>query len=153
MLIVALGEIVVVVVIRPLRWLLGGLRTPFGRGLLRLENWLLNQLHIMGAESKMRYELEMHGESSAFLAESLSNPHNTMPSASETLERARRETGADELNDMQRQQSASAPSMRRGPRQVESSGGDRSDDIQREMLEAQRRQNQQADRAHRRRRR
>ena len=147
---VAVGEILIVVVIRPLRWLLGGERTRIGRVIFRAETWLLNQLHAMGAESRMRHELEMHGQASAYLAESLSNPQDAVPSVSETLERTRRQTGADELRDKQRQEASHPTELRRAPRQVASAGGDRSADIQRELLEAQRRQRAEAERARRR---
>lgn len=150
MMMVGLGEIVVVVLLRPLRFLLGGQRTPLGRGLLRFENWILHHLHVMGAESRMRYELEMHGQASSFLAEGMTDHAKTMPSVGSTLERVREETGAN-LEASQRTTKLQGESeLRRGQRQVESGGGERSEDIHEAMLQAQRRQNQQDQRDRRR---
>lgn len=152
MMMVGLGEIFVVILLRPLRFLLGGERTPLGRAILRLENWILHHLHVMGAESRMRYELEMHGQASSFLAEGMSDHSKAMPSIGSTLERVREETGAN-LEAKQRSTKFQGQSdLRRGQRQVDSSGGgDRSEDIHEAMLRAQRRQNQEAERARRRR--
>ena len=83
--VIGLGEIFVVLVIRPLRFLLGGERTPLGRGILRFEQWILRHLHIMGAESRMRHELDMHGQASSFLAEGLSDHSRSMPSLGDTV--------------------------------------------------------------------
>ena len=149
MMVIGLGEIVVVALIRPLRFLFGGERTPLGRAILRFENWILHHLHVMGAESRMRYELEMRGQASSFLAEGLSDHSSAMPSGSSTLERVRDETGAS-LEARQRSTALQGQGeLRRGQRQVESSGGDRSDDIHEAMLQAQRRRNQLVERERR----
>jgi hypothetical protein len=150
MMVIGLGEIFVVLIIRPLRFLVGGERTPIGRGILRFENWILRHLHIMGAESRMRHELDMHGQASSFLAEGMTDHSKAMPSIGDTLERVRAETGAD-VEERVRSSRLQEPSeLGRGQRQVDSSGGDRSDDIQEAMLRAQREQNQRAarDRRH-----
>ena len=155
MMVVGLGEILVVLLIRPLRFLLGGKRTPLGRGMLRFEEWLLHHLHVIGAESRMRHELGMHGQASSFLAEGLADHSKTMPSVSETVQRVREETGANleasrrsaTLQGLQGSQGRSE--LRRGQRRVDSSGGDRSEDIHEAMLEAQRRERQRAERERR----
>ncbi len=151
MLVIALGEILVVVLLRPLRFLFGGDRTFAGRGIHRVEEWLLRQLHVMGAESVMRHELEMHGEASGFLADSLTDNTSLAPSTSDAIERARRQTGADVEASQRSDEFHRAAEFGRGRRQVESRGGDRTADIHEAMLEAQRRQNQAAERSRRRR--
>ena len=147
---VALGEIFVVLFIRPIRFLCGGQRTALGRALWRFEHWLLRHLHVMGAESRMRYELEMHGQATGFLAEGLTDQTSAMPTTSDTIQRVRDETGATLEASARSSQLRETPELKRGQRQVESRGGDRSDDIQEAMLQAQRRQNQLAGRARRR---
>ena len=152
MMIIGLGEIFVVLVIRPLRFLVGSDKTPFGRALHRFENWILHHLHVMGAESRMRYELELQGQSSSFLAESLSDPagSSALPSTSDTIERTRRETGAEHHQALQGADQLGDRELSRGQRQVESrGGGDRSEDVHEAMLQAQRKQNQQAERQRR----
>ena len=151
MFVVGIGEIVVVLVLRPLRFLLGGQRTPMGRGLLRFERWLLYHLHVMGAESHMRDELGRHGNASSFLASGLSDQSGTIGNVNDTVQRVRSQTGADQHDSLERAQRDPGPELRRGQRHVESRGGDRSDDIHQAMLQAQRQQNQQAERARRRR--
>ena len=150
MMVVGLGEILVVVLIRPLRFLLGGSRTPLGRGVLRFEEWLLHHLHVIGAESQMRHELDRHGQASSFLADGLSDPSKTMPSVGSTIERVRAETGATHADAQRSNELNQATELKRGQRRVDSAGGDRSEDIQQAMLEAQRRQNQEVERARRR---
>ena len=150
MMVIAIGEVIVVVVLRPIRFLLGGQRTPLGRAVLRFENWILHHLHIMGAESRMRHELEMHGQASGFLAEGLSNQANVMQSLDDTVNRVRDETGASHQDSLDTARQQATRSLRRGQRQVESRGGQRSDDIHDAMLEAQRRQRREEERARRR---
>ena len=150
MMMVGLGEIVVVVLLRPLRFLLGGERTPLGRAILRFENWILHHLHVMGAESRMRYELEMHGQASSFLAEGLSDHSKTMPGVGNTIERLRDETGATHADAQRSNELHQATDLKRGQRRVDSTGGNRTEDIHEAMLQAQRRQNQQAERERRR---
>ena len=151
MMVIAIGEVVVVVFLRPIRFLLGGQRTLLGRAVLRIENWILHHLHVMGAESRMRHELEMHGQASGFLAEGLSNQANVMQSLDDTVSRIRDETGASHQDSLDAAREPATGSLRRGQRQVDSRGGQRSDDIHEAMLEAQRRQRQEEERARRRR--
>ena len=149
MMVIGLGEIIVVVIVRPLRFLLGGERTAPGRAVLRFEHWILRHLHVMGAESRMRHELDMHGQASSFLAEGMTDHSRSMPSIGDTLQRVRSETGAD-VEQSVRSSRLQAPSeLGRGQRQVESSGGDRSEDVREAMLQAQRQQNQRAARERR----
>lgn len=149
MMMIGLGEIFVVVVLRPVRFLLGGSRTPLGRGMLKLENWLLHHLHVMGAESQMRYELEKHGQAASFLASGATDQTSTLPSTSDAVNRARRQSGADHDEAMKSAQRLEPRELGRGQRQVESRGGDRSDDIQEALMQAQRERNQQAERERR----
>ena len=151
MMVIALGEILVVLLLRPIRFIVGGQKTVIGRGILRFENWILGHLHIMGAESKMRYELEKSGQASSFLAEGLTDQTSVMPGIGDTVERMRRETGATHADALRSNQLQDDPELRRGQRQVEPSGGDRSDDIHEAMLQAQRRKDQLEERARRRR--
>ncbi len=146
MLMIGIGEILVVLLLRPLRFLLGGQRTPPGRAALRFERWILHQLHIMGAESRMRDELERHGGASAFLADGLSDQTNVIGSVNDTVQRVRNETGADQHDSLERARRRQAAELGRGSRQVESRGGNRSDDIHQAMLQAQRRQEESAER-------
>jgi hypothetical protein len=138
MLMVALGEILVVVLIRPIRMLLGGQRTSPGRLVYRLENWLLHHLHIIGAESKMRYELEQHGDTAAFLSEGLSDHSGLVNDLGDTLERTRLETGATHADALKLSELHGERDLKRGQRQVDARGGDRTDDIHEAMLQAQR---------------
>ena len=149
MMMVGLGEIVVVVLIRPLRFLLGGERTPLGRGMLRFEHWILHHLHVMNAESQMRYELDRHGQAASFLASGATDQTSAMQSTSDTVQRARRESGADHGEAMRSAERFGQSELERGQRHVESRGGDRSEDIQEAMLQAQREQNQRAERERR----
>ena len=142
MFVVALGEILVLVLLRPLRFVTGGERTLIGRALLRFERWLLRQLHVMGAEERMRYELEQHGNAAATLAEGLSDKISTLPSTSDTIERARRESGANHDEALNAEARFAERELGRGQRRVDSGNGDRSTDIHQAMLEAQRRQQQ-----------
>ena len=151
MMMIALGEIFVVVVIRPIRFFAGGQKTAIGRGIQRFENWILNHLHVMGAESKMRYELEKQGQASGFLAEGLTDQASVMPKSGDTMERMRRDSGATHADALRSNELQHDPELKRGQRQVETAGGDRSDDIHEAMLQAQRRQNQMEERARRRR--
>ena len=151
MMMIALGEILVVLLLRPIRFIVGGQKTSIGRGVLRFENWILHHLNIMGAESKMRYELEKSGQASSFLAEGLTDQTSVMPKTGDTVERMRRETGATHADALRSNQLTDHPELRRGQRQVETSGGDRSEDIHEAMMQAQRRQNQMVERARRRR--
>ena len=149
MMLVGMGEIVVVVLIRPLRLLLGGQRTALGRSILRFENWILHHLHVINAESQMRYELEKHGQAASFLASGATDQTSAMPSTSDAVNRARREAGADHGEAMRSAGRFEPPELKRGRRQVESRGGDRSDDIQEALIQAQREQNRQAERERR----
>lgn len=149
MMMIGLGEIFVVVVLRPVRFLLGGQRTPLGRGVLKLENWLLRHLHVMGAESQMRYELEKHGQAAAFLASGATDQTSAMQSTNDAVNRARREVGADHDEAMRSAKRFAPEELKRGRRHVESSGGDRSGDIREAMLQAQREKNQRAARGRR----
>ncbi len=151
MMVIGLGEIIVVLLIRPLRWLVGGQRTPVGRTVLRFENWTLHHLHVMGAESRMRYELEMHGQATGFLADGLSDPGSAMPSVtvSSTVQRVRDETGANLEASRRSSELHGGAELKRGQRQVESKGGDRSEDIHAAMLQAQREQSRRAERERR----
>ena len=97
----------------------------------------------------MRHELDMHGQASSFLAEGMTDHSRSMPSIGDTLQRVRSETGAD-VEQSVRSSRLQAPSeLGRGQRQVESSGGDRSEDVREAMLQAQRQQNQRAARERR----
>ena len=149
MMMVGLGEILVVVVLRPLRFLFGGQRTPLGRATLRVEDWLLHHLHVIGAESQMRYELEKQGQVSGILAEGLTDQTGMTQNTGDTLNRMRRDTGATHADALRTNELQDNPNLKRGQRQVESSRGDRSHDIHEAMLQAQREKNQQADRARR----
>ncbi len=151
MIVIAIGEVLVIVLLRPLRWLLGGKRTIVGRAMLRVEEWLLRQMHVMGAEARMRYELEMRGDVSAALSYGgVNEQSNLVGSTSDTVERTRRDTGAH-IEDRERAaRLQGSGSVSRGPRRVDSSGGDRTDDIHQAMLEAQRRQQAEEERARRR---
>ena len=106
----------------------------------------------MGAESKMRYELEKSGQASGFLAEGLTDQTNVMPGRSATP------SNECDAKPAPRTPTHCAPTSYkmipnsvRGQRQVEPTGGDRSDDIHEAMLQAQRRQDQLEERARRRR--
>lgn len=149
MMMVGLGEILVVVLIRPLRFMLGGERTPLGRTILRFENWILHHLHVIGAESRMRYELERHGQAASFLASGATDQTSALQSTNEAMQRARRESGADHGEAMRAAEQRSEPELARGRRHVESRGGDRSEDIHEAMLRAQRTKNQRAERERR----
>ena len=144
--IIALGEILVVLLLRPIRFVAGGQKTAIGRGILRFENWILHHLHIMGAESKMRYELEKSGQASGYLADGLTDQTSVMPKVSDTVERMRRETGATHADALRSNQLHDDPELNRGQRHVGTTGGDRSDDIHEAMLQAQRRKDQLAER-------
>ena len=150
MMMIALGEILVVLLIRPVRFLFGGARTPIGRAALRFEHWLLHHLHIMGAESRMRDELGRHGAATSFLADGLSDQTSVLPSTSDTVQRIRSESGADHDEAMQSAERFGQPELERGQRHVESRGGDRTDDIHEAMLQAQREKRQRTERERRR---
>ena len=149
MMLVGLGEIFVVLFIRPLRFLLGGERTPLGRATQRFERWLLHHLHVMGAEARMRHELDLHGQASSFLAQGLSEQSSSMPSVSDTVQRVRDETGANIAANQRTSQLQGDAELKRGQRQVASTGGDRSEEIHEAMLRAQREQRRQSERGRR----
>ena len=151
MIVIAIGEVLVIVLLRPLRWLLGGKRTLIGRAILRIEEWLLRQMHVMGAEARMRYELEMRGDVSAALSYGGVNEQSTLVgSTSDTVDRARRDTGAHIEDRARAARLQGSGSVSRGPRRVDSSGGDRTNDIHHALLEAQRRQRAEEERYRRR---
>lgn len=145
MMLVGLGEIVVVVLLRPLRFLLGGQRTPPGRAILRFEHWLLHHLHVINAESQMRYELDKQGQAASFLASGATDRTSAMPSTNEAVQRARRESGADHADALKSSERLGQRELQRGQRQVDSGSGDRSEDIHEAMLQAQRKQRQQTE--------
>jgi len=151
MILVAMGEILVVVLLRPLRWLTGGDRTPIGRALHRFEGWVLRHLHVIHSESRMRQELSLHGGATASMASGLTDHSHLSGSTSDTIERMRDQTGATVEDRARASELQGSGRIGTGRRRVDSSGGDRSDDIQQALLEAQRRQNQEAERARRRR--
>ncbi|MXV80876.1 MAG: hypothetical protein F4007_09510 [Chloroflexi bacterium] len=151
MILVAMGEIVVVVLLRPLRLLSGGDRTPIGRGLHRFEGWVLRHLHVIHSESRMRQELSLHGGATASLASGLTEQSNLAGSTSDTIERMRNQTGATAEDHARASELQSSGRISTGRGRVDSSGGNRSDDIQQALLEAQRRQSQDAEQARRRR--
>ena len=136
---------------RPIRFVFGGERTLIGRGALKVEHWLLHYLHVMGAEAKMRHEIEMHGSASGFLAEGLTDQLSSLPSNDEVVQRARRDSGADTGEAIRASTRFEEQELGRGQRQVESFGGDRSRDIHETMLHAQRKERQRAERQLRRR--
>ena len=140
---VGLGEILVVLFIRPLRWSFGGERTRLGRAMQRFERWLLDHLHVIGAEARMRHELDLHGQATSFLAQGVSEQTGSMPSVSDTVQRVRDETGANIAASQRSSQLRGEPELKRGQRQVESTGGDRSEEIHEAMLRAQREQRRQ----------
>ena len=146
---VGLGEILVVLIIRPLRFVLGGERTPVGRAIHRFERWLLDHLHVMGAEARMRHELDLHGQATSFLAQGISEQSGSMPSMSDTVQRVRDETGANIAASQRSSQLRGEPELKRGQRQVASTGGDRSDEIHEAMLRAQREQRRESERGRR----
>ncbi|MXX48836.1 MAG: hypothetical protein F4Z38_11135 [Chloroflexi bacterium] len=149
MMLVGLGEILVVLIIRPLRFVLGGERTPVGRAIHRFERWLLDHLHVMGAEARMRHELDLHGQATSFLAQGISEQSGSMPSMSDTVQRVRDETGANIAASQRSSQLRGEPELKRGQRQVASTGGDRSDEIHEAMLRAQREQRRESERGRR----
>lgn len=149
MMLVGLGEILVVLIIRPLRFVLGGERTPVGRAFHRFERWLLDHLHVMGAEARMRHELDVHGQATSFLAQGVSDQTGSMPSVRDTVQRVRDETGANIAASQRSSQLRGKPELKRGQRQVASSGGDRSEEIHEAMLRAQREQRRQEERSRR----
>ncbi|MCY3568807.1 MAG: hypothetical protein OXH38_09290 [Chloroflexi bacterium] len=151
MILVAMGEIVVVVLLRPLRWLSGGDRTPIGRALQRFEGWVLRHLHVIDSESRMRQELSLHGGATGTLASGLTEQSNLAGTTSDTIERMRNQTGATVEDRARASELQGSGRIGAGRRPVDSGGGNRSDDIQQALLEAQRRQNQEAERARRRR--
>lgn len=151
MMLVAFGEVIVVVLIRPIRFLCGGERTAIGRAVMRFERWILHHLHVINAESQMRHELGRHGAAASFLADGLSDQSQVLPSTSDTVERIRRDSGADHDEALQSAQQADRRELSRGQRHVDSRSGDRSTDIHEAMLEAQREQRHNAERARRRR--
>ncbi|MYJ58355.1 MAG: hypothetical protein F4088_05730 [Chloroflexi bacterium] len=149
MMLVGLGEILVVLIIRPLRFVLGGERTPVGRAIHRFERWLLDHLHVMGAEARMRHELDLHGQATSFLAQGISEQSGSMPSMSDTVQRVRDETGANIAASQRSSQLRVEPELKRGQRQVASTGGDRSAEIHEAMLRAQREQRRESERGRR----
>lgn len=149
MMLVGIGEILVVLIIRPLRLLLGGERTRLGRAMQRFERWLLDHLHVMGAEARMRHELDLHGQATSFLAQGMSEQTGSLPSVSDTVQRVRDETGANIAASQRSSQLRGEAELKRGQRQVESTGGDRSDEIHEAMLRAQREQRRQEERSRR----
>jgi len=149
MMLVGLGEILVVLIIRPLRLLFGGERTPLGRALHRVEGWLLDHLHVMGAEARMRHELDLHGQATSFLAQGISEQSGSMPLMSDTVQRVRDETGANIAASQRSSQLRGEAELKRGQRQVASTGGDRSEEIHEAMLRAQREQQRQSERGRR----
>lgn len=150
MLMVALGEILVVFLVRPIRFIFAGDKTPVGRAIHRFESWLLHHLHVINAESRMRYELELQGKATAFLTSNVTDGSGVIQSTSETADRARRVSGADHGEAMRSAERFGERDLSRGQRHVETRGGERSEDIHEAMLRAQRRQNQQAERERRR---
>ncbi|MYE06297.1 MAG: hypothetical protein F4Y04_03600 [Chloroflexi bacterium] len=149
MMLVGLGEIFVVVIIRPLRLVLGGERTSPGRAAHRLERWLLHHLHVMGAESRMRHELDLHGQASSFLSQGMSDHSRAMPSVSDTVQRVRDQTGANIAARQRASQLQGEAELKRGQRHVASTGEDRSADIHEAMLQAQREQRRESERGRR----
>ena len=145
MILVAMGEILVVVLLRPLRWLTGGDRTPIGRALHRFEQWLLRHLHVIDAEARMRQELSLHGGTAATLASGVTDQSGLTGSTSDTVERMRNQTGASVEDSARSAELQGSGSVGRGRARVDSGGGDRSEDMQKALLEAQRRQNQVAE--------
>ena len=151
MILVAMGELLVVLLLRPLRWLSGGERTPIGRALHRFEGWVLRHLHVIDSESRMRQELSLHGGVTGTLASGLTEQSKLAGSTSDTIERMRNRTGATVEDRARAAELQGSGPIGAGRRQVDSGGGNRSDDIQQALLEAQRRRNQEAERARRRR--
>ena len=149
MMLVGIGEILVVLIIRPLRFVLGGERTRLGRAMQRFERWLLGHLHVMGAEARMRHELDLHGQATSFLAQGVSDQSGSMPSVSDTVQRVRDETGANIAASQRSSHLRGEPELKRGQRQVASTGGDRSEEIHEAMLRAQREQRRQEERSRR----
>ncbi|MYD74794.1 MAG: hypothetical protein F4Y11_11535 [Chloroflexi bacterium] len=149
MMLVGLGEILVVLIIRPLRFVLGGERTPVGRAIHRFERWLLDHLHVMGAEARMTHELDLHGQATSFLAQGISEQSGSMPSMSDTVQRVRDETGANIAASQRSSLLRGEAELKRGQRQVASTGGDRSEEIHEAMLRAQREQRRQSERGRR----
>jgi len=149
MMMIGLGEILVVLFIRPLRWLLGGERTRLGRAIHRFERWLLDHLHVMGAEARMRHELDLHGQATSFLAQGVTEQTGSMPSVSDTVQRVRDETGANVAARQRASQLQGEAELKRGQRHVASTGGDRSEEIHEAMLQAQREQRRQEERSRR----
>ena len=145
MMLIGLGEIFVVLIIRPLRFVLGGKRTPIGRAMQRFERWLLDHLHVMGAEARMRHELDLHGQASSFLAQGISEQSSSMPTVNDTVQRVRNETGANIAASQRSSQLQGEAELKRGRKQVTSAGGDRSDEIHEAMLQAQRKQRQETE--------
>ncbi len=147
----ALFEIVILLVVRPLRFLVGLVSKRAAQPLQRVEDWLLHQAHAIGVESRTRYEVEKAGEARAFLASGLTDRSDAVSSLQgDTVEQARRLSGADQA--LPQSPEDADPSLRRGPRQVEAREGQtRSEEMQEALLRAQREQRARAERQARRR--
>ena len=151
MMLVAMGEVLVLALIRPIRFICGGKRTSIGRLVLRFENWILHHLHVINVESQMRQEIDRRGTVSSFLADGLSDQSDVMPSTSDTVERVRRDSGAVHSDALAQSEHPESKELRRGQRQVDATGGGRSDDIKEAMLRSQREQDRREAHARRRR--
>ena len=148
----ALFEISILLVIRPVRFMLGVVHKRAAHRLQRVEEWLLHQSHAMGVESRTRYEVEKSAEAKAHLASGLSDQSRNVPVLrGDAIEQARRLSGADQA--VPRSADDTDTSFKRGPRQVEvREGQTRSEEMQEALLRAQREQRARAERERRRRR-
>lgn len=147
----ALFEIIILLVIRPVRFLLGLVSKRAANRLQRVEEWLLHQSHAMGVESRTRYEVEKSAEAKAHLASGLTDQSRNVPSLrGDAMEQARRLSGADQA--VPHSAEDADPGLKRGPRQVEARQGQtRSEEMQKALLQAQREQRARAERERRRR--
>ena len=148
----ALFEILILVLVRPLRLLVGLLSKRAAQPLQRVEDWLLHQVHAMGVEARTVYELEKRGEAKAHLASGTFDKSSAdIPGMSgDATEHARRLAGAPMGESTE--QSDDPRSLKRQPTQVEArTGQTRSEEMQDALLRAQREERARAERESRRR--
>lgn len=148
----ALFEIIILLVVRPLRFLLSLVSKRAADRLQRLEEWLLHQVHAMGVEARTVYELEKRGEAKAHLASgAIDQSSADIPGIrGDGTEQARRLAGA-RLSESAGQ-ADDARNLKRQPRQVEArEGQSRSEEMQEALLRAQREERARIERQGRRR--
>ena len=147
----ALFELLILLLVRPPRILVGLFSKRAGNRLKRIEDWMLHQTHALGVEQQTVWELEKRAQATMTMESGTFTGGDNLPSLKgDATKLARRHAGAP--LEASPDQTAHDQDLESGPRQVEGREGQtRSEEMQEALLRAQREERARLERQGRRR--